>query len=514
MIILLSATLGAVLAGVILYAPHVRDAITPAANAQSLSALQDGFVGLAAAVTPAVVNISTETATRAPSGTPSPGDLDKLFRENPWLRPFFKDFGGPGDDEGDNGGGNPQAPRGLERGHALGSGWIYDESGYIVTNAHVVRDATSITVQLHDQANDDKQYPAKLVGTDPKTELAVIKIDAGRKLPTLKLGNSAAAKVGQWLMAVGSPFALQQTVTVGVLSAKGRTLPGQNAYIRIGDVLQTDAAINPGNSGGPLVDLNGDVIGINVAIASPGMVAGNVGIGFAIPADTAKHVLPQLIKTHKVARGWLGINIEDLNENKRDFYGVPDGGVLIGGLTPGGPAAASKQLQEEDVVTAVNGEKVHSAWDLQKAVGDLPPDAEVRLDIIRAKKPYQVTVKLGALPEKYTGLAPEESQAPAPAAEQSLIGVTVKQITPDTKNAVRKSGVVVSQVDPNGPAAELQAGDVILKVNDTAIKTVDDFKTAVDAAKKSGKKYVILRIERRMDTGEVAPFVIDVTPNW
>ena len=522
MIILLSGILGALLAGVILYAPHARDMVTQPAQAQSLAGLQDGFVGLAAQTLPAVVNISAETATKMPGRGMDPGDLEKLFKDNPMLRPFFKDFGAPGDDNGDGGGGGgtpaPGKPKGgVQRGMSLGSGWVYQEDGYIVTNSHVVRDAVNIKVQLHDRQNDEKQYPAKLIASDPKTELAVLKIEAGRKLPTLKLGDTNNTKVGQWVMAVGSPFSLQQTVTIGVVSAKGRFLPGQNAYIRLGDIIQTDAAINPGNSGGPLVNLNGEVVGINVAIASPGQVAGNVGIGFAIPADTAKHVLPQLIQNKRVARGWLGVNIEDLNDNTKDFYGVPDGGVLISGVTPDGPAAKSKQLQEEDVVIAVNGERVHNTWELQKNVSDLPPNAQVKLDIVRGKKTYQATVTLGELPEKYAGLvAPEQPKpvAATPEVEQSPIGVTVKQITPEMKDAIRKSGVVITQVDPNGPAGQLAPGDVVLKLNETAVKTVDDFKKAVAAAKASGKKYVIVRIERRMDTGEIAPLTVDLTPPW
>jgi len=317
----------------------------------------------------------------------------------------------------------------------MGSGWIYREDGYIVTNAHVVRDEVKLTVRLHDKLGDENEYPAQLIASDPKTELAVIKVDAGRKLPTLKLGNSRDLKVGQFAMAVGAPFGLDQTFTSGVISAKGRFLPGQSDYIRIGDIIQTDASINPGNSGGPLVDLDGNVVGVNVAIASSGPVAGNVGIGFAIPADTATDVIPQLIENKKVARGWLGISIGDMTDNMRDFYGVPDGGVLVQGIRPDGPAA-NTDLKVDDVIVAVNGQKATDTWELQKTVSSVRPGGEVTLDVVRDKKPLQVKIKLAEMPAKYTGL--EEPQPGKPAGKQpeavvegKALGITVKALNKD-----------------------------------------------------------------------------------
>jgi serine protease Do len=278
----------------------------------------------------------------------------------------------------------------------LGSGWVYSEDGYIVTNAHVVKDATDIRVRLYDRDGDDRQYEAKLIGTDPRTELALLKIDAGRKLPTLGVGDSHALQVGEWVMAVGSPFELDQTVTVGVVSAKGRMLGSGDPRFQMGDIIQTDASINPGNSGGPLVDLDGRVIGVNVAILSGG-APGNVGIGFAIPAATVERVIPQLKADGKIVRGWLGITIRDLNGNLRDAYKVPDGGALVETMRGDSPAKAGG-LREEDVIVGVNGEAVKDSWALQQAVANHRPGEELKLDVVRGGKHEEVRVKLGDIP--------------------------------------------------------------------------------------------------------------------
>ncbi len=351
-IILLSVVVGMGIAAMVMYSPATHEQITPPASAQTLGDLQEAFVDVAAKVRPAVVNITAEhVEKRTMPGIPP--ELRDLFKQFPWP------FGLPEQEPGDK---PKEIPFKTE---SLGSGWIYREDGYIVTNTHVIQGGTDFQVQLFDQ-EDDRKYKAKLIGKDPKTDLAVLKVDVGRKLPTLSLGSSADARVGQWVMAIGTPFGLDQTVTAGIISAKERTLPGLSKYIRLGNIIQTDAAINRGNSGGPLVNLRGEVIGINVAIFSPGMVAGNVGIGFAIPSDTARVVIPQLIEHKVVKRGWLGIGIDELTPNTRDFYGV-DHGALVANIQEDSPAADS-DLQVEDVITAVDGKPIKDTWELQQAI--------------------------------------------------------------------------------------------------------------------------------------------------
>ena len=512
-IILLAGVLGACLTLVAIYGIRGHTTQAPAlADLDSSAAVsvQNAFVDVAARALPAVVNISAEHISREKAQP----DLNQLFKDFP-LPPGLK----PGPDDKTPGGGDEQGPQGqqpqAERGQSLGSGWIYSPDGYIITNYHVIQGGTNIKVTLYDDPNDDRQYPARVVGADARTELAVIKIDAPRKLPTLSLGDSDAVKVGQWSIAVGSPFGLQQTTTVGVISAKGRFVPGQSKYIRIGDVLQTDAAINPGNSGGPLCNIQGQVIGINVAIVSPGMVPGNVGIGFAIPAATAKTILPQLVKSGKVARGWLGITIEDLTPNMRDFYGAKDGGALVTGIQQEAPAAQS-ELKEDDVIVAVDGAKVRDTWELQKHVSERAPGSELTLDILRGKKPMQVKLKLGEMPAKYTGM--DTGKAGGPETAIAALGLKVAAVTPDVVKALdlqRKTGVVVLQVDTESPAyGQIQRGDIIAKINDTTISTVADYQRMVAEAQKAKAKFLIFRLERKGEEGETMSVVADIPTQW
>ncbi|MBM3497221.1 MAG: PDZ domain-containing protein [Armatimonadetes bacterium] len=446
---------------------------------------------IAESTKPAVVSIFTKSTT--PSGPPA--DMP------PELQPFFRRFGMPG--EGGPGGPLP--------GRALGSGWVYSDDGYIVTNAHVVKDATDIRVKLYDNGTEDRQYEARLVGSDPRTELALLKIDAGRKLPTLAVGDSAGLKVGEWVMAVGSPFELEQTVTVGVVSAKGRMIDSGDARFRMGDILQTDASINPGNSGGPLVDLQGRVIGVNVAILSPG-APGNIGIGFAIPAATVQQVIPRLKAEGQVVRGWLGVTIRDLDGNLRDAYGAPDGGALIETVREDGPGAAGG-LREEDVVVRVDGRSVKDSWDLQQTVANRRPGEGLTLDVVRNRKAERLTVKLGDMPASF---ANDGGPKPEPKAEPgSQLGMGLAQITPEVA-AQRKlpanEGVYIAQVAPDSVAADsgLEPGDVIRKANRTEVSKVEDVTKTIDEARKNHEKYVILRVERQDETGERQMITVDV----
>lgn len=493
-IVLVSVLIGAVLMALVLGQTQRSRPVLATATAQQQVVTQ--FEAVAQRVLPAVVYINSNLVPQAdPRQQEMRKRLEELFRDMPGYQ-------GQGD-----GAGPEQAPRAQP---AAGSGWIYSPDGYIVTNAHVVRGATKVTVQLHDRETDTKDYPAKIIGIDPRSELAVIKIDAGRTLPTLPLGDSSAARIASWVMAVGSPFQLQQTVTVGVISARNRTISAESQYFQLGDLIQTDASINPGNSGGPLINLNGEVVGINVAIASPGAtsVPVNIGIGFAIPSNIAKTVLPQLIQHGKVARGWLGVTIKSLNDNLRQHFGVPEGGVLITQVNEDAPAA--KVLQANDVVTSINGQNVASSGDLQAAIGNTPPGTNVKMDIVRNGQRKQVTVALGEMPARYAGLEGEEPTA-APA---GVVGppIQVRNITPQLareRSLCRVQGVFIESV-PEDLQDRLEPGDVIAKVNDASVMTVDQYNTAIKKAIDAKQQFVVLSVERIGVGGQIMRDVVDV----
>jgi len=501
-IILLSVIVGLGIAAMVIYSPATHEQITPPAAAQGLGNLEDAFVEVAAKVRPAVVNITAEHVEKRTMPTVPP-ELHDFFKQFPW--PFGMPEQGPNNE-----------PKEIPfKSQSLGSGWIYRQDGYIVTNTHVVEGGTDFQVQLFDK-EDDHKYNAKLVGKDPKTDLAILKVDVDRKLPTLSLGSSADARVGQWVMAIGTPFGLDQTVTAGIISAKGRTLPGLSKYIRLGNIMQTDAAINRGNSGGPLVNLHGEVIGINVAIFSPTMAAGNVGIGFAIPSDTARNIIPQLIEHKVVKRGWLGIGINELTTNTKDFYGV-EHGALVANIQEDSPVATS-DLQVEDVIIAVNGEPVKDTWELQQAIGNSPPGTTVELTVVRNKKERTVKVTLGEMPAKYAGLEqPEEAEEEEAAQGSTVLGVTVRRITNEDRTRFddrELDGVVVTDVDAGGPAhGKLIKGDVISTVNQTSIESLADWENALEAARASSKSYVVLRVVRKVDD-EILHSIVDISVAW
>lgn len=512
-IVLLSVLVGMVLMGALIYYPRLKPATAePGAIVPPRAEMQDAFSVVAEAVLPAVVSIQGKASVNAPAMPDLPD----------WFKGFPFPFGGP--EGGGRGGDSQQPPRRMER-PFLGSGWLYSPDGCIVTNAHVVKNATegSLRVQLHD-IDGAEAVPAKVIGYDARSDLAVIKVDVNRQLPYLSLASSKDAKVGQWVMAFGSPFSseLQQTVTVGIISAKGRVLEGAASELgalgaSIGDVIQTDAAINPGNSGGPLVDLNGRVVGINESIISPGGAGGFVGIGFAISSDTAATVIPQLIKNQRVQRGWLGVVIADLNENERDFYKAPQGGALINSINPDGPAAKSG-LQQDDVVIRANDTPVRRSADLQSVVAATAPNATLRLTVIRNGQQTTVDVKVGEMPEKYAGASP-----PAPTggteevAQTDPLGLQVQTLQanmPQAQDLNLRQGVLITAVNPDGPSAEsLKAGDVITEVNRTKVDSAAAYRQALDTAKKAGARYVILRVTRKVQ-GEVISSVVDITPRW
>jgi Do/DeqQ family serine protease len=377
MLVAIAAGGGWVLRGVFPSAGESSGARSRSAPSVTLAdGLQAGFVGVAEHVRPAVVNLGTiqkARGSRAPG--PQPG------RDDPFFQEFFKQFFGP---EGPSGSSEFRRP-------GLGSGVIFDKRGLVLTNFHVVKGADEITVKL----SDKREYRGQLLGTDPKTDLAVIRFQPDHELTVATLGNSEALRVGEWAIAIGNPFGLDQTVTVGVISATGRSDVGVATYENF---IQTDASINPGNSGGPLLNLKGEVIGINTAIFSQS--GGSVGIGFAIPINMVKRVVDQLVDKGKVVRGWLGVSLQPLSAELADSLGVPGKqGAVVASTMPGGPAAAAG-LQQNDVILAFDKIPVEDYHHFQRLTAETRAGSKVVLQVLRKKKTIELPVTVAEAPDE------------------------------------------------------------------------------------------------------------------
>ena len=376
LLVAIAAGAGYVLHGVV-PTPGERGATAsrPAAGPTPAEGLQAGFAGVAEHVRPAVVNLGTIQKARAPrSPGPQPG------REDPFFQDFFKQFFGP---EGPGGGSEFRRP-------GLGSGVIFDKRGLVLTNFHVIKGADEITVKL----SDKREYRGQILGTDPKTDLAVIRFQPDHELTIATLGNSDALRVGEWAIAIGNPFGLDQTVTVGVISATGRSDVGVATYENF---IQTDASINPGNSGGPLLNLKGEVIGINTAIFSQS--GGSIGIGFAIPINMVRRVVDQLVDKGKVVRGWLGVSLQPLSPELAESLGVTEKqGALVASTVPGGPAAAAG-LQQNDVILAYDQTRVENYQHVQRLTADTKAGTKVVLQVLRKKQKVAVTVTVAEAPD-------------------------------------------------------------------------------------------------------------------
>ena len=404
------------------------------------------FIRVAKDAMASVVNISS-TRTREETSQRSP----LPFFDDPFFRRFFGDefehrF-------------RRQQPR-QEQG--LGSGVIVSSDGYIVTNNHVVEHADILTVLL----GDKRKFPAKLIGTDPKTDLAVIKIDE-TNLPTLRWGDSRNLQVGELVLAVGNPFGLNQTVTMGIISAIGRANMGIVDYE---DFIQTDAAINPGNSGGALVNLQGELIGINTAIFS--RTGGYMGIGFAIPSNMVKNVMNNLVDHGKVIRGWLGVSIQQLTPELAEQFGSPDvSGALVGDVVEGSPADEAG-LQRGDIIRRYNETPVKDPTHLRSLVAETPPGTRAAVTVLRNNATQDLSVAIGELPKNLTALRSSDRNSTK---NHALAGIMVAPIPPD--RASQDGGVLVSRVEPDSAAdrAGLRRGDIIVELNRSSIRTVDDF---------------------------------------
>ena len=412
---------------------------------------QQAFTTVVKTVTPSVVNISTVSKKK----------LVQPFFE---FSPFFGDFFG----------GRPQPQ--YRRETSLGSGFIINKEGYILTNDHVVKEAESIQVKL----SNEKVYNGKVVGEDPKTDLAVVKINTQESLPTAVLGDSDKLQVGQWAIAIGNPFGLDRTVTVGVVSATGRSNMGIETYE---DFIQTDASINPGNSGGPLLNVYGEVIGINTAIVAAGQ-----GIGFAIPINMAKQVVAQLIKKGNVTRGWLGVSIQPVTDEIAQSFGLKHGrGALVSDIMSGGPAEKAG-IKQGDIITRFAGKEIKDARQLQLVVADIPAGQKVDVEIYRNGKPMTLPVTLSST-DSAAALKPKSTEPQA-----GWFGLTVEEV-PKNMRINGLTGVLVTGVEPDGMAAEagLQKGDVIVSVNQKRVSTLAEYGKAMKEAERKGTVALLVR---------------------
>ena len=427
----------------------------------SLGNFTNGFASVLKPALPAVVNIHTSKVVKQKQS-------QFPFFSDPMFRQFFGDQFGV------------EPPR-AQRENSLGSGVIVTPDGTILTNNHVIDGATDIKVDL----SDKREFQAKLVGTDPKTDIAVLKIQA-TDLPTLPIGDSSRLHVGDVVFAIGEPYGLTSTATMGIVSATGRGGLNIEGYE---DFIQTDASINPGNSGGAMIDLHGDLVGINTAILAENG-GGNQGIGFAIPINMARSVMEQIVSHGKVVRGYLGLFPQDVTPALAKQFGLSQPtGALVGEVEPNTPASRAG-LKRGDVILALNGQTVASANDLRLRVSQTAPGTNVKLQISRDGKTQDVNVALGELPEKAEKTGPEENEG------GGLEGVNVQTLTPDLAEQLQlpagTHGVVVTSVDPASPAASnLQRGDVIQEVNHKPINSIEDYRQAISAA---GKGPVLLLV--------------------
>ncbi len=450
-----------------------------------------GFADLVGKVGPAVVNISTtKDASRQQEDVPIP-----QFPPGSPFEEFFKEFF-----DRDR---NPQQQQ-PRRSFSLGSGFVVDPTGYVVTNNHVIADADEITVIF----NDDSEYKAKLIGKDNKTDLALLKIERATPFPFVEWANSDRVRVGDWMLAIGNPFGLGSTVTAGIVSALGRNI-NAGPY---DSFIQVDAAINRGNSGGPSFTQDGLVFGVNTAIYSPS--GGNVGIGFAIPSNIAKSVIDSLKSTGRVARGWLGVRIQTVTEDIAENLGLGEtAGALVAGVTPGGPAAKS-DIQPGDVILEFDGKKIDRMRNLPRIVAETPIGEKSHVLIWRKGEKRTVEVQLGELPEDEQLAELGQNQPATPDAASSAkipeLGLTLQPLD----DALRQQftlgqsakGVVVTEVEAQSPAAaeSLRAGDLVVEVNQEEVKAPAEIAARIAKLKQEGKKSVLLLVDRQGDLRFVA----------
>lgn len=446
-----------------------------ASNTVTPQTLPASFASLVKAVSPAVVNISAVRTIKGGGRVfrhfMGPSDKNDPFRD------FFEKFFGD------------QSPERDLKQRSLGSGFIIDKDGYIITNNHVIERADQIKVRLA----DEREFSAEIIGRDPKTDLALIKIDSFRDLPSVTMGDSDALSVGDWVITIGNPFGLTHTVTAGIVSAKGRVI-GAGPY---DDFIQTDASINPGNSGGPLLNVRGEVVGINTAIVATGQ-----GIGFAIPINIAKEIIVQLKEKRKVVRGWLGVSIQKMTPELARSFGIKEGkGALVGNVFAGSPADKAN-IKRGDVIIEFDGQKIDEMSDLPRLVANTPVGKTVTIKIIREGQEQTLTAKIAEMKEEKPPVAKTDVEI--------KIGLSVQEITPEIAEELGledETGVIVADVAPGSPAedADFNQGDVIKEINRKSIKNLSDYRMAMD---KAAKEDTILFLVQR----EGQTLYLSITP--
>ncbi len=436
------------------------------------------FVSVVKKAKPAVVHIKVEKTTKARTGSPVP---EEFFNN-----PFFEQFFGPYYRQ--------QHPRQREfKQRGQGSGFLISKDGLILTNNHVIENADDIKVVL----SDNREFEAKLIGTDPLSDVALIKIDDAENLPVLPLGDSDKLEVGEWVIAIGNPFGLSQTVTAGVVSAKGRSNVRINDYENF---IQTDAAINPGNSGGPLINGQGEVVGINTALFSK--TGGYMGIGFAIPINMAKSIEKQLQTEGKVTRGWLGVVIQDINEELAESFGLDDSkGILVSEVQKDSPADKAG-LEQGDVILRLNGKTLKNVAELRNKVALISPDSKATLLVIRDGKEKKIKVTIGEQPSDFG-----RKGLPGTANILKDFGLGLQNLTPELAERFgyqKDAGVVISDVKPDSPAAleGLKPGYLIEEVNRTRVSNLKELRAALK--KSSSTKRILLRIR----AGDYSRYVV------
>jgi serine protease Do len=447
-------------------AGHVRASLKVADPSEGPS--KSGFAPIVKQVLPNVVNISSSKVVRTPNQAEG-------MPEDPFFQQFFGKRFGPG----------PEVPK-QRREQSLGSGVIVSPEGYVLTNNHVVEGATDVKVTL----SDKRELKAQIIGTDAKTDVAVLKLE-GSNFPAITLGDSSKVQVGDYALAIGDPFGVGQTVTMGIVSAKGRSNLGIEDYE---DFIQTDAPINPGNSGGALVNDRGELVGINTAILSHGS-GGNEGIGFAIPVNLAREVMNQIMDHGKVTRGYLGIVIQPITPAMSKALGQSEPqGVLVGDVSPKGPAQASG-VERGDVILDLNGKAINDSNELRNTIAMLQPGETVTLKVSRNGSTHDISVKLGELPS-----SKEEAQNEhGGASKDALEGVSVDNLDAETAKELglpaSTKGVVVTDIDASSPKADsgLRKGDVIQEVNHQPVHSVAEFEQALH---KTGKENALLLVNR------------------
>ncbi|HPZ08840.1 MAG TPA: Do family serine endopeptidase [Candidatus Eremiobacteraeota bacterium] len=469
LILSLAILLGVVFYGGLIYGQLRANENRPLQPPPGILSLEASFQEVSKKVSPAVVNINTEKVIKRQYNVPMNEDF---FKGTPFEE-FFKFY-------------QPFGPQGEQKITNLGSGVIVSPDGYIITNAHVISDADKINITLQDGTKYDN---VKIIGYDKSGDIGLLKLETKKELPYAITGNSDELKVGSWVLAMGNPYGFTSSVTSGIISAVGRALPaeGQTNYGDFSDLIQTDASINPGNSGGPLVNLYGEVVGINTAIISPN--GGSVGLGFSIPINQARYIMDQLIKNGKVIHGWLGIGIQDMTPELAKNFGI-DKGVLISNIAYGGPADKGG-LQVGDVILRIGNKEINKVTELQREISRKNPGEKVQIDIVRNKKPVTLSVTIDSRPEDEGLSMTSDKEYSKDKNNKEEIkkwkGIIVKELTPELRKKygiAEEYGVLVAEVEHGSKAYKkgFRGGEIIKKINNHIIKGINDYYKAIEEA--------------------------------